>query len=502
MKVIRFLAYRIDQAGKTIKYYQNNTALFVSSNFILGILFIEIGYIAILITVVQIILARRSFRSILLVSFSILIGLCFAQNFKNNIIDEVEYYSENGQIDTEITIIELESKGTFTNNYVVSFPESYLFALFETPLDENHLPGEKFIVEASLSKITKDDFDTSYLNYLRSKRVYYKLNPSHYMKLQHNSFTIVLSKFKAQFEASISKKVSQKSSSLINGILLGSKDEIDKETKDSLNRTGTSHIISASGFNVIVVYLLLSKLSNVLPKNFVKILSIPLMILYVLFIGWYIFPARRALYMILMMMTATLFGRKISIYSAIVFSILTMLIEFPGYINNVSLQLSSVATLGLFLFYPKLNFLFQQTFKFSQEISSIISATFAASIATVPITLFTFGSISLVGILTNLLVLPLVPIIMLTGLFVALLNMVNLTIFATLLSILANLATLSMVNIVEKVASLEFASTTDQRMIVVFVVISILILLFSDYVFVNKKFKTTPHPNGGFSDNN
>jgi hypothetical protein len=85
---------------------------------------------------------------------------------------------------------------------------------------------------------------------------------------------------------------------------------------------------------------------------------------------------------------------------------------------------------------------------------------------------------------------------------VALLNMVNLTIFATLLSILANLATLSMVNIVEKVASLEFASTTDQRMIVVFVVISILILLFSDYVFVNKKFKTTPHPNGGFSDNN
>jgi competence protein ComEC len=81
---------------------------------------------------------------------------------------------------------------------------------------------------------------------------------------------------------------------------------------------------------------------------------------------------------------------------------------------DVGFQLSFAATLGIIYFMPVLN---QLTEKLPQAfgLKTLILTTLSAIMATLPIILFNFGTLSLSAPLVNLLILPFVPATMLFG---------------------------------------------------------------------------------------
>ena len=101
-----------------------------------------------------------------------------------------------------------------------------------------------------------------------------------------------------------------------------------------------------------------------------------------------------------------LFGRKSDSIRALILVGLAMLVINPFLIYSVGFQLSFSAALGIILL--------SSTFKKYLK-SEILAATFSAYIFTLPILIYSFGRMSLMGPLTNLLVLPVIPIVMVSG---------------------------------------------------------------------------------------
>jgi competence protein ComEC len=99
-----------------------------------------------------------------------------------------------------------------------------------------------------------------------------------------------------------------------------------------------------------------------------------------------------------------------------------MVFENPNILlHDPSFQLSFLATLGLIVFAERIeNMISFVTDKFG--IRGLVATTFATQIAVAPFILYTMGTISVIGFLVNIFVLPLVPI---TMLFVTLTGLVG-----------------------------------------------------------------------------
>lgn len=110
------------------------------------------------------------------------------------------------------------------------------------------------------------------------------------------------------------------------------------------------------------------------------------------------------------------FGRKSDSIRALILSGLIMLVFNPFLIYDAGFQLSFAAALGIILL--------SSTFKKYLK-SDILAATFSAYIFTLPILIYSFGQLSLVGPITNLLVLPIMPILMVAGFIASLFSFLS-----------------------------------------------------------------------------
>ncbi len=219
---------------------------------------------------------------------------------------------------------------------------------------------------------------------------------------------------------------------LLLGIVFGIKSSIPNDFLDDLRTTGVLHVIAASGMNV-------SLLGGVLMLGFQKLfrrqvaltITILAIIFYVALAGFEASIVRAGI-MGIIAFSAAILGRQYLAYYSLVLAGYGMLLISPSMLYDVGFQLSFAATLGLITIVPL--FTTQQS-AYSSSHQSIISGiveffredfftTLAAQIATLPILLLHFGSVSAWSILVNLLVLWTVPLLMVLGGFGAFLGLV------------------------------------------------------------------------------
>ncbi len=155
--------------------------------------------------------------------------------------------------------------------------------------------------------------------------------------------------------------------------------------------------------------------------------------LYVLFVG--ADPsALRAGVMGVLFVFAIVLGRASTAYVSLCFAALIMTLLNPLTLWDVGFQLSFAATLGLILFTPAIQTRFERFFtpRLPQEharwilgfLSTGLIVTLAAQILTLPLIVFYFGRLSVVGLLANLLILPAQPPIMVGGMFTLIVGLI------------------------------------------------------------------------------
>lgn len=204
-------------------------------------------------------------------------------------------------------------------------------------------------------------------------------------------------------------------------LLLGERSEVDYQTDTAFKVSGISHIIAVSGLHVSILFSLIYLIAGK-RRVLTALLGIPVILLFAAVAGFTPSITRACLMQVLMML-ALLFDKEYDPPTALAFAALSMLVMRPMVVTSASFQMSVGCMAGIFLFYDSIrswlnNLSFWKNWKgrspkirLKNWLCSGIAVTLSAQFFTVPLVAYYFGTISLVGILTNLLTLWVVSLI-------------------------------------------------------------------------------------------
>ncbi len=230
--------------------------------------------------------------------------------------------------------------------------------------------------------------------------------------IKENLFT-----FKAWMMKNISQNISEPEASLAGGITLGAKQSLGENIIQKFRETGVAHIVVLSGYNIAVVAGIISRLVVFMPFSIRLIMSALGIVLFAVMVGGGA-TVVRATVMALVVILARVLGRESDALRALFLAGGLMVFVNPMILlHDVSFQLSFSATLAIVVFVPIIEKYF--AFISSRILREIVATTFATQIFVFPLILYHMGSVSLVGFIANIFILPVVPLAMLLVALVA-----------------------------------------------------------------------------------
>lgn len=198
-------------------------------------------------------------------------------------------------------------------------------------------------------------------------------------------------------------------------LLLGDTTDIDYETDTSLTASGIVHVVSVSGLHVSILFSLLFLVLG-RRKYLTPIVGALVLLLMAAVTGFSPSIVRSCL-MNGLMLFALMAEREYDPLTALAFAMVVMLGINPLSVTSVGLQLSAASVLGINLFSGSMgdwirtrNFWADAKrgtvlFRLREWLAPTVSVSLSAAIATAPLTALHFGTVSIVGLLTNLAVL-------------------------------------------------------------------------------------------------
>ena len=198
-------------------------------------------------------------------------------------------------------------------------------------------------------------------------------------------------------------------------LLVGETSGLAYETDTVLKTSGIRHVVAVSGLHVSILFALVYMLCGK-QRFLTAVIGLPVLLLFAAVAGFSPSIVRACLMQALMIL-ALLINKEYDPPTALAFAVLVILGINPRAITSVSLQLSAGCMIGIFLFAtPIHNYLLQSNrlgdgkgdsikARLARWIAGSVSVTLGAMITTTPLCAWYFGSVSIGGILTNLLTL-------------------------------------------------------------------------------------------------
>lgn len=220
-----------------------------------------------------------------------------------------------------------------------------------------------------------------------------------------------------RLEKAMAKLYPQPEGGYLAGLLLGGDDRLPSEVQEYFKRTGTTHTVAVSGYNITIIAEFLMMIGIVLGlwrRQAFWFAAIGI-IIFVLLIGWPSSAVRAAI-MGIIALWATKNGRTANMSNSIVLTASIMVWASPLILfYDASFQLSFLATLGIVGLSGNLTNTFRETGGITNSIMSTLEVTLAAQAGVLGILLYNFESFSIISLLANIIILPLIPVIMLGG---------------------------------------------------------------------------------------
>lgn len=275
------------------------------------------------------------------------------------------------------------------------------------------------------------------------------------VRLQQGGWEIKLDLF-PELRKELDKKVAyylpSPQAQLLSGIVLGEKKNLPYDLRLALRDTSTLHMVVVSGQNLSLLAVLILRLSGLLTRKVAILLTFVVISGYVVLTGGQI-PVLRAALMATLSGLAQLFGRQNDGFWVLMLIAGLMLLLNPLWINDLSFQLSFLATFGVIVIAPVLASRLKALPLFLRE---NLSLTLGAQLAVFPVIAQNFHQFSLVSLPANLLTLWTIPYIMSWGLMMLLLTAVS-DLMAKIIAVGLNLLLTYFIYIVQFFASLPFA---------------------------------------------
>ncbi|MCA9373649.1 ComEC family competence protein [Candidatus Peregrinibacteria bacterium] len=219
---------------------------------------------------------------------------------------------------------------------------------------------------------------------------------------------------KHEIRDEIEKLFGEPGASIVLGLLLGMRASIPQVLMDDFQRSGLTHILAISGYNITLLITIVGTLLKGLGRRVRFVATWFVIFLFALLTGLSASVVRASI-MGALMVFVIFQGRKTDGMNILLLSGFLMILVSPRIlIWDVSFQLSFVSTLGLM----QLMLLFEPYVKkLPAFLGEGLLVTLAATIFTTPIVLYHFGVFSIISPLANVIFLPLIPLIMLFSFF-------------------------------------------------------------------------------------
>jgi len=238
----------------------------------------------------------------------------------------------------------------------------------------------------------------------------------------------IIAEVRSKFSDLIDAAVTGKANGLIKALIIGDRSSIPQDLRDAFNRAGIGHLLAISGLHIGIVATaaflffswMLSHIKVLLwhawtKKGAVLLSGIPVLIYG--FISGMSPSTQRAVIMVMVFLTAFLFEREHDPMNTLALAAMLILVVHPPSLFSISFQLSFTAVLAIIYGLSKVESPWvspdirgkrPKISKVATTLFSFFMASLFAILGTLPLVMLYFNQISLVGLLTNFIMVPMI----------------------------------------------------------------------------------------------
>ena len=293
----------------------------------------------------------------------------------------------------------------------------------ETP---NINPGDKILLYTKLLPFQKSKnpqtFD--YVAFMHNRDVYAIIYEDEFEVFPQTDFSITI--WAAQQRQNIVSSLREagfedKHLELIEALILGQKQSINKEIYDDFAEVGVVHILAVSGLHVGIVFLIFQFLLNPLLRlkngRYLRVLFTILALWGFAALAGFSPSVMRAVTMFTFLSFGQFFKRKTNILNMLCLSALALLIYKPQLLFEVGFQLSYAAVFSIIMLYPIFSKLYLPSYKIPKFFWGTAYVSLAAQIGVLPFQLYYFHQFPGLFLIGNLVIIPFLFVLLPVGIF-------------------------------------------------------------------------------------
>lgn len=279
--------------------------------------------------------------------------------------------------------------------------------------------GDRVRVDGEISA-TRSDGEFDYARFLRTRGVSAEVRASGVWPVDDGRGWV--GTVHRRTDTALSMGMRPEQTSVVRGMLLGDRTRIPEEMRDDFRRSGIAHILAISGMHVgvLVAAIYFSLRMLAVPLVARNLATLGLLWTYVTVAGA---PpsAVRAGVIASLVLLAPLLKRGLSPVHFMTAMLALVLAWNPVLVYSTGFQLSVAAVFGILFFREPLQVFLKRTLlrplpTEQRVLSNLMAISLAAQTATAPIIAASFGEVSIVGVATNLIAVPLAAPILTLGL--------------------------------------------------------------------------------------
>lgn len=269
------------------------------------------------------------------------------------------------------------------------------------------------------------------------------------------------------------------------GMLTGNRSYISNDFNNNVKSVGMTHVMAVSGLHISIICMSVVlflrkklKLGNWIPAV-IGIVIVVIMAAIAGFSG----SILRAGIMYFVVFLGNIISRRSDSLNSLGFAVTALLIYNPFNVFSVSLALSALGTYGILVFANGLNEMFCELYPFKkflrkpfEYLSNSLSVTLTASLFIIPVSLFTFGYISSISPIVNIILSPIVYLCLMFSLLAIIFSYVP--IISTILLYIVELLSTVFKYVVDYFAEFKFICFyNDDILLYIFLSIILLVLV-------------------------
>lgn len=287
----------------------------------------------------------------------------------------------------------------------------------ETQLRASLLPGTRISVEGFIdlppTALSPGEFD--YRAYLERQNIFAQVTANKITSLgaREKDIASIFASLRLRIENAIHHSLPAEGAMFLEGILLGSKGGMTPEDRSIYQKTGVMHLFSVSGLHLGFVFIALLAVANLL-----KLRRIPTFILVTAGLWGYAGlidfnpPVTRSAVMATVGLTAYLCQQRPSTLNSLALAAFFLLLIDPSELFEPGFQLSFAATWGIIYLALPLGRYIPLPF----GLREVVTVPVSAQLAIMPLVAWHFQQVPAMGMIANILIVPLAGLLVYLGL--------------------------------------------------------------------------------------